>query len=180
MLNLQPKPQSTDWAEFRQRMPQLMDSEGVWEGYYRYYDATTGELIDQHRSRLLCRIMEEDAEFPYYQTNQYFWDDGRTDFREFPAWYADGRIWWDNDLITGWAAAMQPDDYHRTTCLNWQRKGEDDMYLYEMIQHAADGIHRARTWQWFKGDVCFQRTLIDEKRVSHDWKNWTDNGPPRN
>ena len=174
------KPASTDWADFRKRMPQLMESEGVWEGWYRYYDAATGALVDQHRSRLICRLMDEDAEFPYYQTNQYFWEDGRTDFREFPAWYTDGRIWWDNDLITGWAAPMQPDDFHRTTCLNWTRKGEPDLYLYEMIQHAANGVDRARTWQWFKGDKCWQRTLIDEKRVSRDWKSWTDNGPPGN
>jgi hypothetical protein len=176
-----PKPMDvTRWAEFRRRMPQLMDSEGVWEGWYRYYDAATGALVDQHRSRLICRIMDADAPYPYYQTNQYFWEDGRTDFREFPAWYEDGRIWWDNDLITGWAAPMQPDDYNRSTCLNWTRKGEPDLYLYEMIQHSASGQDRARVWQWFKGDVCHQRTLISEKRVSRDWKSWTEDGPPRN
>jgi hypothetical protein len=166
------------WAEFRRRMPQLMHSGGVWEGWYRYYDAKTGALTDQHRSRLICRIMEPTDPYPYYQTNQYFWDDGRTDFREFPAWYHDGRIWWDNELITGWAAPMQPDDYARTTCLNWTRRGEPGLYLYEMIQHAADGIHRSRVWQWFKDDICVQRTLIDEKRVSHDWRSWTDNSAP--
>jgi hypothetical protein len=168
------------WAEFRKRMPQLMDSVGVWEGWYRYYDARTGALTDQHRSRLFCRIMEEEgAPYPYHQTNQYFWEDGRTDFREFPAWYDDGRIWWDNDLITGWAAPMQPDDFHRSTCLNWTRKGEPDLFLYEMIQHSANGINRARTWQWFKNGVCFQRTMIDERRVSGDWRGWTDNSAPK-
>jgi hypothetical protein len=168
------------WAEFRMRMPQLMDSDGVWEGWYRYYDARTGMLTDQHRCRLICRIMEEDAPYPYYQTNQYFWEDGRVDIREFPAWYDEGRIWWDNDLITGWAAPMQPDDYHRSTCLNWTRKGESDLFLYEMIQHSPNGIDRARTWQWFRDGVCFQRTLIDEKRVSRDWRSWTDNSAPKN
>ena len=69
---------------------------------------------------------------------------------------------------------------HRTTCLNWTRKGEPDLYLYEMIQHAENGIDRARAWQWFKGDKCWQRTLIDEKRVSRDWKSWTDDTPPKN
>ncbi len=175
-----PKPlTAAGWTEFRRRMPLLMESEGVWEGLYRYYDAATGKLTDQHRSRLLCRIMPQDAPFPYYQTNQYFWEDGRTDFREFPAWYEDGRIWWDNALIAGWAAPMRPDDGNRSTCLSWVRKGEPDMYLYEMIQHAEDGIHRARTWQWFRKGVCFQRTLIDEKRITRDWKNWTDNSPPK-
>ena len=56
-------------------MPLLASNEGVWEGWYRYYDAATGQLTDQHRSRLLCRIVD-DPKFTYYQTNQYFWEDG--------------------------------------------------------------------------------------------------------
>ena len=74
---------------------------------------------------------------------------------------------------------MQPDDYHRSTCLNWTRKGEPDLFLYEMIQHSANGINRARTWQWFKNGVCFQRTMIDEKRITRDWQSWTDNSAPK-
>jgi hypothetical protein len=38
-----------------------------------------------------------------------------------------------------------------------------------MIQMSDDGLTRARTWQWFKNDRLFQRTLIDETRVSLDW-----------
>ena len=52
--------------------------------------------------------MVDDGKYGYQQTNHYFWEDGRTEIREFPAWYEDGRIWWDNELITGWAAAMKP------------------------------------------------------------------------
>lgn len=166
------------WVEFRERMPLLQESAGVWEGWYRYYDAETGALTDQHRSRLICRIMPEDSPFPYHQTNIYFWEDGRVETRDFPAWYDDGRIWWDNELITGWASEMKPDDYRRSTVLNWTRKGEPDLYLYELIQHAANGIDRARTWQWFRSDKCYQRTLIDEKRVTRDWQNFADESVP--
>lgn len=167
------------WADFYDRMKLLQGSVGVWEGTYRYYDAKTGKLTDEHLSRLFCRIMPEGSPYPYHQTNHYFWADGRQEVREFPAWYDDGRIWWDNDLITGWASPMKPDDYHRSTVLNWTRNGEPDLYLYEMIQHGADEMHRARTWQWFKQDTCYQRTLIDEVCVSRDWENWTDNSPPK-
>lgn len=165
--------------EIKKRMPLLAAAEGVWEGWYRYYDAETGALIDQHRSRLLCRLPEDAQPSDYHQTNHYFWEDGRTEVRDFPANYSDGRIWWDNDLIKGWAAAMQPDDSHRSTCLSWVRKGEPDVYLYEMIQ--VDDAHnvRSRTWQWFRNGKCFQRTLIDEKRVSHDWRTWTNHGVPQ-
>ncbi len=165
-------------SEIRKAMPLLADNEGVWEGTYRHYDAKTGKLTDEHASRLICRLLDDDR-WAYHQTNTYYWADGRTEVREFPAWYEDGRIWWDNDLIKGWAAAMRPDDFNRSTCLNWTRKGEEDLYLYEMIQNSADRRHRARTWQWFRADVCFQRTLIDEVFITRDWRGWTDESMPK-
>lgn len=164
--------------EIRKNMPLLAEAEGVWEGWYRYYDAETGEMTDEHRSRLICRLPEDGKPADYHQTNYYFWDDGRTDIRDFPANYHDGRIWWDNDLIKGWAAAMQPDDNNLSTCLNWIRKGEEDVYLYEMIQVDKPHNLRSRTWQWFRDGKCFQRTLIDEHRVSHDWASWTNHDAP--
>ena len=168
-------------SAIRQAMPLLARNEGVWEGVYRYYDAATGKLTDEHRSRLICRLPEDGPHAgAYHQTNYYFWDDGHTDIREFPAWYEDGRIRWDNELIKGWAAAMQPDDFNRSTCLNWTRQGEPDLFLYEMIQLSDNGINRARTWQWFKQGVCFQRTLIDERFITADWRGWTDHSAPKN
>lgn len=168
-------------SAIRQAMPLLARNEGVWEGVYRYYDAATGKLTDEHRSRLICRLPEDGPHAgAYHQTNYYFWDDGRTDIREFPAWYEDGRIRWDNELIKGWAAAMQPDDFNRSTCLNWTRQGEPDLFLYEMIQLSDNGINRARTWQWFNQGVCFQRTLIDERFITADWRGWTDHSAPKN
>lgn len=165
--------------EIRRDMPLLARAEGVWEGWYRYYDAATGELTDQHRSRLICRLPEDGTPSDYHQTNYYFWEDGRTEERDFPANYHDRRIWWDNDLIKGWAAAMQPDDNNLSTCLNWVRKGEANMYLYEMIQVDESHNFRSRVWQWFRDGKCFQRTLIDEHRVSNDWQSWTDNTAPK-
>jgi hypothetical protein len=169
---------AADLTQIRTAMPLLAQNEGVWEGIYRHYDAATGKLVDEHVSRLICRIVDAEK-FNYHQTNYYFWPDGRTETREFPAWYENGRIWWDNELIKGWAAAMRPDDFERSTCLNWTRHGEPDVYLYEMIQNSADRTLRARTWQWFRNDKCFLRTLIDEHLVTRDWRSWTDMTAPR-
>ncbi len=162
----------------REAMPLLCENEGIWEGWYRYYDAATGALTDQHKSRLICRLIGEPGREEYHQTNHYFWDDGRIDVRDFPAWYEDGRIWWNNDLIQGWAAAMQPDDFNRSTCLNWTRHNEPDVYLYEMIQVNEDRTKRARTWQWFRNGECYQRTLIDERLVTRDWQNFAETDAP--
>jgi len=166
-------------AQFEAALPLLVKQEGVWEGWYRYYDAATGRLVDQHRSRLICRMPEEGSTL-YHQTNHYFWEDGREDIREFPANFRGDRLWFDNELINGWAAAMRPDDFNRSMCLNWVRVGEPGLYLYEMIQLSDDMKSRARTWQWFRDGKCFQRTLIDEVFVTPDWRNFKDHSAPKN
>jgi hypothetical protein len=162
----------------RDAMPLLAANGGVWEGVYRHYDAASGRMTDEHLSRLFCRILDGEAH-DYSQSNHYFWADGRTEIREFPATYRDGRIWFDNDLISGWAARMEPDDLNHSQCLNWVRKGEPGVYLYEMIQNNADFTSRHRTWQWFRDGRCFQRTLIDEHFITADWRNFTDTGAPK-
>jgi hypothetical protein len=149
-------------------MPLLARHEGVWEGTYRYYDSS-GKLVDEHKSRLLCRFPES-GPYPYHQTNIYTWADGRTEVREFPAEYRDGRIWWDNELIQGWAAELNLDDKGRSVVLYWQRTGDPDLYLYEMIQMSDDGKKRCRTWHWIRSGELETRTAIEEKMVSRDWR----------
>jgi len=153
--------------ELKKMLPTLARHEGVWEGHYRYYDAN-GKQTDAHESRLLCRF--PDSGHPYHQTNHYRWADGKRDVRDFPASVENGRLRWDNEFINGWACDVTLDDFGRTTMLNWTRTGESDLYLYEMIQLSDDNLSRARTWQWFKADRLFQRTLVDEHRVSTDWR----------
>lgn len=151
----------------REDMPLLARHEGVWDGIYTYYNAA-GEKIDEHKSRLFCRF-PEGGEFPYHQTNHYTWSDGRTESREFPAAYRDKRVWWDNELIKGWAAEVGLDEYSRTVMLYWQRQGDPSLYLYEMIQLSDDGTTRCRTWHWIRNGQLETRTAIQEKLVSRDW-----------
>jgi hypothetical protein len=157
-------------TELRQAMPLLARQEGIWEGWYRYYDAE-GKQVDEHRSRLVCRLPLE-GPVPYHQSNHYFWADGRKEVREFPATYRDGRLRFDNDLITGWAAEVSLDEHQRTLMLHWVRKGEPDVYLYEMIQVSDCGRYRTRVWQWISGGRTRLRTLIDEEKVSDSWEGY--------
>ena len=154
-------------SEIKIAMPILARHEGIWEGWYRYYDAG-GTKIDEHRSRLICRF-PDDGPFAYHQTNVYQWEDGRHETRDFPAVYRDGRIWWDNELIAGWAAEVGLDEHKRSVMLHWVRKNEPGTYLYEMIQISDCGRFRQRVWQWIEGGRVRMRTLIDEERVSNDW-----------
>jgi hypothetical protein len=152
----------------REDMPLLARHEGVWDGTYTYFNAKDKE-IDRHTSRLFCRIPDS-GEFPYHQTNYYTWADGRTEIRDFPATYRDGRIWWDNELIIGWASAVPLDEYGRTMMLYWQRTGDPSLYLYEMIQIADDGQSRCRTWHWIRNGMLETRTAIQETLVTKDWR----------
>ncbi len=156
----------------RASMPFLARNEGVWEGYYRYYDAA-GNKIDEHKSRLICRVIDDRD---YHQTNVYRWADGKKETRDFPAEIQGERLVFTNE-ITGWAQAVDLDEHGRTMMLHWTRNGEPDLYLYEMIQLSDDGEARARVWQWFKKDRLLQRTLIDERRVSTDWAAYEDLDP---
>ncbi len=158
-------------STFKQQFPLLARHEGVWDGAYRYYNAA-GEKIDEHRSRLVCRFPtpEERPGIDYDQTNHYAWADGRKDVRSFPAVGAGDRIKFVSDLIDGWAADVALDTSVRTTMLYWVRRDEPGVYLYEMIQLSDCGQYRSRTWHWFKEGRLFQRTLIDEQKVTSNWR----------
>jgi len=151
----------------REDMPLLARHEGVWDGFYRYFDIH-GNKIDEHKSRLICRVIDEDD---YHQTNYYFWEDGKKESRDFPANVKDKRLWFYTE-IDGWAAEVPLDKNSRTMMLHWTRANEPGMYLYEMIQLSDCGRYRARVWQWFLDGQLFQRTLVDEQRVSHEWESY--------
>ncbi|MEM9304109.1 MAG: DUF3598 domain-containing protein [Pseudomonadota bacterium] len=158
-------------SAIREAMPLLARHEGVWDGWYRYFDRD-GNKIDEHRSRLICRF-PDGGEWPYHQTNHYTWENGETEDREFPAEYRDGRVWFDNELITGWAAEVGLDSFNRSVMLFWERKGEPGLVLYEMIQLSDCGRYRQRVWQWIRDGRIAQRTLIDEEKVSEQWEGAT-------
>ncbi|MFC7292791.1 DUF3598 domain-containing protein [Hirschia litorea] len=152
----------------RDSFPLLARHEGIWEGWYRYIDVD-GNQIDAHRSRLICRIPDDTPNI-YHQTNHYTWEDGRTDIRDFKG-HAEGvRLIFNNDIIKGWSAEEPLDEHRRTMMLHWTRVGEPEIYLYEMIQLSDCGNFRTRVWQWLKNGKTVQRTLIDEERISHEWR----------
>lgn len=155
-------------SDIKTAFPLLARHEGIWDGWYRVYDAR-GEKVDEHRSRLVCRFPDSGL-YPYHQTNHYKWADGRTEIRDFPARVEGDRMVFISDLIEGWAADVGLDDKHRTTMLHWVRKGEPGVYLYEMIQLSDDGLARSRVWHWYRDGRILQRTLIDEERVGTDWR----------
>ena len=144
----------------KEEMPLLARHEGEWEGTYTFIDRE-GKVIDKHRSHLKCAFPTV-GEFPYHQTNSYTWDDGKTEVIEFPASYKDGKLWFDTERING--ACWEVDDH--CIVLHWIYVADPTITLYELIHLDDSGNNRTRTWHWLKDGVCFQRTIIDEKRVA--------------
>lgn len=143
----------------KEEMPLLARHEGEWHGTYTFIDANAN-VIDRHRSVLNCTFPDDPAT-PYFQTNHYYWDDGREEHIEFPATYRDRKIFFDTERIDGfcWEA-----DEH-VIVLHWIYKADPTITLYELIHLDDSGTNRTRTWHWLKDGVCFQRTIIDEKKV---------------
>lgn len=146
-------------SDIRSAMPALLRHEGVWEGTYRVVDLE-GRVLDQHASRITVSF-PTDGPHAYLQRNLFTWADGRRVEVEHPGTYRDGQLWWDTEHIEG--HAWQRDE--RTCILTWRRKDTPGAHLYELIVIAEDGLTRTRTWHWFRDGACYQRTLVDERKV---------------
>ncbi|MFK7886550.1 MAG: DUF3598 domain-containing protein [Gammaproteobacteria bacterium] len=148
----------------------VADQQGVWEGEYVHLDEKHNE-IDRHKSRLVCRLHDgPEGEAKLSQTNIYTWPDQQQEIRFFEGTYKKDRIWIDNELINGWTGAIELDATNRTIMVGWTRAAEPDFRYYEMITVSEDGNAKNRTWHWYRKGRLFQRTLINEQRVSRDWK----------
>jgi hypothetical protein len=147
-------------ANIREEMPVLARHEGDWVGTYTLIDCD-GKVLDRHRSHLTCSFPADDPT-KYYQINRYTWDNGKQEEHQFPGAYCDKKLWFDTERIKG--HAWEVDD--STVILWFAYKSVPDFYLYEMIQISPCNNHRARTWHWFKQDKIYQRTLIQEERLS--------------
>jgi hypothetical protein len=131
---------------------------GVWEGVYKLIDIKTGKILDQHKSRLTCKMSGENG---YWQQNEYTWDDGRTEIKEFPGEFRDGALRFDNARLTGESYEVDPN----TIFLFWKYKDQPENSFSEIITLESD-THRCRTWQHFENGEFVKVTVIDERKIS--------------
>lgn len=157
-----------------ERQPIVADQAGVWEGEYVHLSADH-HIIDRHKSRLICRLQDgPDGVAKLSQTNIYTWPDDTQEIRFFDGTFEGDRVWIKNDLIDGWTGAVDMDPTRRTILVGWVRAHEPDFRYYEMITVAEDGNAKNRTWHWYRNGRLFQRTLINERRLSRDWRAYDD------
>ena len=146
-------------AELQRLMPAMLLHEGTWVGTYRFVDLD-GNTVDEYQSRIEC-VFPDDGPWVYVQKNHYAWADGRVFENEFGGELKGDRIWWDTDRFSGFGWTTRDD----IVLLTLERKDNPGESFSEVIQIAPDGIHRARTWLWFRDGKPFQRTLCDERRA---------------
>jgi len=140
-------------------MPIMRKHEGVWEGKYTHL-ALDGTVLDQHASCVECKFPTT-GPYAYIQFNHFSWPGTKEDYYvELPAILKNGKLWWNTDQFRGSAWATEND----LIMLNLERKDEPGANFFEIIVLGDTGMHRARTWHWFKNGQLYKRTLCDEKR----------------
>jgi hypothetical protein len=145
-------------ATAKTTFPVFARHHGVWEGTYTLIDAKTGAILDQHRSKLTCTTNGIDQ---YFQSNEYFWDDGKTETKAFPGKFEDGKLKFDTPRLTGEAYEVDAN----TICLFWVYNDRPDEKYSEIITLESD-THRCRTWQHFENGVFAKLTVIDEHKTA--------------
>lgn len=146
-------------AELKRAMPAMFDHEGWWDGWYRDFDID-GTLLDERRVKTRCEFPDE-GEWHYIQHNWLSWPDGRTATYEFGGRLEGDRLRWDTDRFTGFGWQARED----CLMLRLDRLDEPGSHYVEMINLVPGSGRRARTWQWFRGDDPWKRTLCDEWRI---------------
>lgn len=142
----------------QQLFPVFARHVGTWEGTYTLIDAKTGAVLDRHQSKLTCRMSGANG---YFQTNEYNWDDGRRELKEFPGEFSDGALRFDNPRLAGESVEVDKD----TICLFWVYKDQPENKFSEIITLESD-THRCRTWQHFENGEFVKLTVIDERKTA--------------
>lgn len=143
----------------RSEMPLLARHEGEWKGTYIIID-DQANILDKYSSHVSHQFPQEGSH-PYYQINQYQWQNGKFEEHHFPATYKDKKLWFDTSRLQGYA--WEVDD--SIIMLYFSYKDIPDIYLYEMIHLSRCGNYRNRTLHWFKNNQIYQRTMMQEERV---------------
>lgn len=144
----------------KQEMPVMIRHEGEWSGSYTLVD-TQGNILDKYTSHLSCQFVENPP-YSYYQINRYKWANGKQEEHHFPGIYRDKKVWFDTERLDG--NAWEVDD--ATIMFRFAFKNMPGAYLYEVIFLSPCSNYRFRTWHWFKNDQVYQRTMVQEERIS--------------
>jgi len=147
-------------AQLAAVMPAMLLHDGWWDGWYRDFDPD-GQLLEERRVRTHCEFPDDGA-WSYVQRNWIRWADGREMHVEFGGRLEGDRMIWRTDRFTGYGWQT----HEHLIMLRLDRLDLPGACYVEMINLFPGANIRSRTWQWFRGDKPWKRTLCDEKRIN--------------
>jgi hypothetical protein len=147
----------------------LLTSQGVWKGTFRRYDAD-GKLTAEFPSEIIARVEEKDGRQVFRQTNRYTPAGAPPQVIESTGEIRDGRVWFENERLSGWSMNIPADTSGRGAVIVMDYKDGSGQYVYEIVARSADGKRRSRATQYLKDGQIQRRTLIDEVKVTDDWR----------
>ncbi len=151
-------------------------NQGVWKGVFRRYDAE-GKLTAEFPSEIIARIEDQGGKQLLRQTNRYSPPNAPQQVIESTGEVRDGRIWFENERLAGWSMNIPADTTGRGAVIVMDYKDGSGQYVYEIVAHSADGKRRSRATQYFKDGKIVRRTLIDEEKVTDDWRAYEAGSP---
>jgi hypothetical protein len=143
--------------------------EGVWKGTFRRYGAD-GRLAEEFPSEIIARVEQIDGRRVLRQTNRYSPAGAPAQVIESRGEIRDGRIWFENERLSGWSMDIPGDDSGRGAVIVMNYKDGSGQYVYEIVARSADGKYRSRATQYLKDGRIQRRTFIDEEKVTDDWR----------
>lgn len=152
-------------------LPSLARQQGVWRGVFRRYDAS-GKLLAEFPSEIIVRVETNGAVTEYRQTNIYRPQGAPVQRIDSRGEIRDGRFWFENDRLRGWSMDIPGDTSGLGAALVMHYTDGSQQSVYEVITRSEDGRRRWRATQYFKDGVLTRRTLIDEEKVTDDWRAW--------
>jgi hypothetical protein len=142
---------------------------GIWEGEYSHIAPADRRVLETQRFRIRVETFDS-GPMVYRQTSHYWWPDGRENELVYSGSLrpADDHVVFDDGRIRGECWAIEPG----TLYLFFAYVSAPAARIAEMIQLSPDGVHRARTWHWFRDHALERITLVRERRTSLDPADW--------
>ena len=158
------------WLLFARRAaPHIAKQAGVWRGIFSRLEAD-GRLAAEFPSETIMRIVPGEARLLYHQTNIYRPVEKPPETLETFGEIRDGKIHFWTSRLDALKMVEPGDSTGRCTVLLMDYEDGSGMYMHQIVSLSDDGRYRSRTAQYLVRGKILRRTLIDEEKITDDWR----------
>ncbi len=156
-------------AELDADLPALVRQQGVWKGTFRRYDAE-GELLETFSSMITVRVFREAGGWHYHQTSLHGPEDAPLRRIEAHGQIHSGRVWFTSDRYQGWGMDLPGEAPAAGSLIVMHPRQPGVPEVHEISSCSTDGRRRWRVSQLLGEGRLIGRTVIDEEKLSDDWR----------